>query len=350
MNSFIKSFREAVIITIWWLCRKHVICSVILLCFFILIPDTGFAYSPEAEKDFFFVKERSQVVWPQGQGDRKFVIYDNYSYSPGPRSQLPLLNPYTNEFVPADIIIVNLPVTDFFRKNLMIEDQIANLLYANLRLRKLLEEYSRVQESAYELFHGMEGLGSYYYETAWDISSEQVFLKPAISSDSSNDTQLVKELKKWMAKSNRDKVIVRHAIPYIDNEKKFENSEQGRGPGSLTFKLSYEQNYTSPARRYRPTRYQIKKSGKISGLPDLPKPSYSSKGNGGSLDEEQGYPSEETRKEEGHYRYDDDSQKPWIEVLAINTIKYFKENKLEGLFFFLLIFIPIFVLISSKSR
>ena len=350
MNSFIKSFREAVIITIWWLCRKHVICSVILSCFFILIPDTGFAYSPEAEKDFFFVKERSQVVWPQGQGDRKFVIYDNYSYSPGPRSQLPLLNPYTNEFVPADIIIVNLPVTDFFRKNLMIEDQIANLLYANLRLRKLLEEYGRVQESAYELFHGMEKLGSYYYETAWDISSEQVSLKPAISSDSSNDTQLVKELKKWMAKSNRDKVIVRHAKSYIDNEKKFDNSEQGRGPGSLTFKLSYEQNYTSPARRYRPTRYQIKKSGKISGLPDLPKPSYSSKGSGGSLDQEQGYPSEEIRKEEGHYRYDEDSQKPWIEVLAINTIKYFKENKLEGLFFFLLIFIPIFVLTSSKSK
>jgi hypothetical protein len=347
MHRFTISFREVVLTTTQWLgSNKRGLCSVMLLWFCVLTPDACFSYPHKPEKDFFFVQERSQLVWPEG--DRKFALYDNFSYPLEPNSQLPFITPYTKEFVPADIIPANLPVNDFFRKNLMVEDQIANLLYANLRMKKLLEEYYQVQESAYALFHNMEKFGTYYYDTAGGILNSSSLSKTDTNPESSNNTNLVTELKKWMNKSNSDKALARSAKSYIDNSQKLDNGERGSGSGPLALSSSHKKDSATEDKKSSLTIYQSRDIGQITGLPDFRKPSYQS--TRVSRNQEQTHPREEKQEEERHYRYAGDSSKPWIEVLAIKTIQYFKENKGEALFFLFLIFIPIFLVTSSKSR
>ena len=317
------------------------------LWFCLLAPGTGFSYPHEPDKDFFFTQERSQLVWPEG--DRNFALYDNFSYPLEPSSQLPFITPQTREFVPADIIPANLPVNDFFRKNLMVEDQIANMLYANLRMRKLLEEYYQVQERAQELFQDMEKLGTYYYDTTVDVLNEPLTLKPDTSPYSSTHTQVVEELKQWMSKSNSDKAVVRSAKSYIDNTKDLDSNREAQANGPLTLNSNTNQTYTSQEQRSATPSNPTQESGRIAGLPNFPKLSHQPDRGITKQDQRQPPPREEA--EEGRaYRHTEDTSKPWIEVWAIKTIQYFKENKGEALFFLLLIFIPIFIVTSSKSR
>ena len=105
------------------------------------------AYYSQTKKDSDFIHERSQAQWQKG--NRVFVLYDNYTYYIGGGSHLPLLTPISGEFVPADYVNGNMPLADFFRPSLIVEDPVANMLYANLRLVKLIEEYADTQKKAY---------------------------------------------------------------------------------------------------------------------------------------------------------------------------------------------------------
>lgn len=63
----------------------------------------------------------------------------------------PILLPHSDYFIPADIINANLPIFGLFSHPAPpAKDPLANLLYANLKLKKLLEEYAATQQSAIE--------------------------------------------------------------------------------------------------------------------------------------------------------------------------------------------------------
>lgn len=300
------------------------------LCLCILAPNSSIAYYPEAEKDFFFIKERSQLVWPQG--DRKFAIYDNCSYSLGTGSRLPLITPLSNEFVPADIIIGNLPLTHFFRKNLMIEDYISNLLYANLRLKKLLEEYAQIQKIANELLHDIEQPGS-YYDTAINNSDEQETSILSISSsrDSKEDEQLVMRLKQWEAENKRDKDSVRLAYSTAAIIQKYGIEDEGRVV-SLSDIFNHMQNNTFQTMSYSQINGTVKAM-----MSEVPKNSDSSS-----------YGEKKRRSGGGNSYYD--VQLPWILAFPLKILRYLTENKLEAFLYFAILLIPGFIITASRSR
>lgn len=81
-----------------------------------------------------------------------FTIQDHFNLFARQDGTSPILLPYSDSFVPADIINSNLPIYSIFGHPRNIEeDLIANLLYANLKIKKILEEYAKVQERAQKL-------------------------------------------------------------------------------------------------------------------------------------------------------------------------------------------------------
>lgn len=291
-------------------------CGLFFLCLCTIAPRTTFAFYPEIEKDFFFVKERSHSIW--SQGERRFVIYDNYSYSVESGKTLPLLVPLTNEFVPADIIIANIPLTDLFRENLGVEDYVSNLLYANLRLKKMLEEYAHVQKTAYELIHGIEQSGPSEYENAINFGIPQPgqVLPNLSSSESDKVYKQILKLKKWQVKTHKDKDTARRAYSVVIESNKQVTNYIGT-TGTVLESYTYGQSYGQQATSYYSTNDSVSQKNKPSG-------------SGGS------------------YGYD--AQLPWLISFPMKIIDYLLRNKIEAIFYFFITLIPVYLISSLKSR
>lgn len=287
-----------------------------LLCLCTFLPKATFAYYPEIEKDFFFVKERSYSDWPQGE--RRFVIYDNYSYSLESGTKLPFISPLTNEFVPADIIIGNIPLTDFFRENLGVQDHLANLLYADLRLKKILEEYAQVQKSAYELIHGIEKSGPYDYKNTLNVASDQStgISAPLSPSESAEVYKKILNLQKWKGKSNKEKNVARRASLAVVAPQQQGGNHQGTAASVLSF-TNYKQSQLPQVRDYYPN--------------------YDSQ-------------SPASKPSRGRESYNYDIQLPWFLSYPMKTFNYLMRNKAEAIFYFFITLIPVYIISSSRSR
>ncbi|MEA2108197.1 MAG: hypothetical protein U9P07_02095 [Pseudomonadota bacterium] len=80
-----------------------------------------------------------------------FTVQFYDSTSAKRNTNIPTLLPHSDYFIPADIIDANLPIFGLFSHPAEpAKDPLANLLYANLKLKKLLEEYAAIQKSAIE--------------------------------------------------------------------------------------------------------------------------------------------------------------------------------------------------------
>lgn len=123
--------------------------------FLMLLAIEGHAYYHQGEKSeqLFFQKERAYAQW--GEGERSFVIYDNFTNPMEKYRQDPVIRPRSDEFMPADVISGNLPIRIAIRYPLSVENSLSNLLYANLKLKGLIEKYRALQQTSRELMTGL---------------------------------------------------------------------------------------------------------------------------------------------------------------------------------------------------
>lgn len=311
---FINTHRNRIIF-IW---------PILFLCV-LLSHKPAIAYYPEAKKDFFFITERSRLIWPQSDG--KFVIYDNHTYPVTSGNQIPFISPLTNKFVPADIIIGNLPLTVFFRKNLINEDYLSNLLYANLKMKKILDEYARVQKSAHELIHEIENSEFDHYNTATHMPNSQ----PGTSPKDYEYKEKIENLRKWDGRNKRDKESARI---YSNFATKIQHRTGDSLPKVKSSNISDSQKNNNMLMSWN---YSINTT-------------YNLTTNAANQYETREYPVESQNIAGNNYIYNHDGETPWLRYFHVKILNYLMDNKFEALIYLLLLFIPFFISTTSRSR
>ncbi len=125
--------------------------SVIILatCLFLLLPKATYPYLiTKADTTPLLLREYA----PPSKKESGFTIKDNLRLFSQPENRSILLLPISDYFVSTDTIDSNLPVFSLFRQSdLHSKDPLAALLYADLRIKKLLDEYLQVQKRAEQL-------------------------------------------------------------------------------------------------------------------------------------------------------------------------------------------------------
>ncbi len=127
-----------------------------LCVFLLLMTNSGHTFYHPGEKKAEDLRgfENLGGLYPQiseKEGEHAFVLYDNFKHVLPKQRQETIIFPCSDNFVPADLIEFNLPVYAVFRHPETFEDPVTKLLYANLKLKKLLEEYSDLQTRVREL-------------------------------------------------------------------------------------------------------------------------------------------------------------------------------------------------------
>jgi hypothetical protein len=129
---------------------SHQLTKLILILLLLTLPQTAKAYWLENEPEPFSLREREHA--PPTEGKMFFTIQDNFELFTDKIDPGPMLLPHSDYFVPADVIDINLPLFGIFsHPTKTAEDPIANLLYANLKVKKILDEYAEIQKRAAEL-------------------------------------------------------------------------------------------------------------------------------------------------------------------------------------------------------
>ena len=100
-------------------------------------------------ENLFFNREKSQAIW--NKDEKHFVVYDNFNHFSAKQNNKPIICSGSNDFVPADIINFNIPVNISIKRSITPDNLLANLIYANLKLKKQLEEYEKLQKRANKL-------------------------------------------------------------------------------------------------------------------------------------------------------------------------------------------------------
>ena len=125
----------------------------LLLCWIIIFfaIETGYAYYRVADETehLFFHREKASAPWNQGK--KYFALYDNFNFFSAKHHNGPIICYGSDNFVPADKIAFNLPINIFIKRSVTPENLLANLIYANLKLKKQLEEYEALQKRVSKL-------------------------------------------------------------------------------------------------------------------------------------------------------------------------------------------------------
>jgi hypothetical protein len=125
----------------------------LLLCWIIIFfaVETGHAYYRVADETehIFFHREKASAPW--GKGEKHFALYDNFNFFSAKHHNEPIICYGSDNFVPADKIAFNLPVNIFIKRSVTPENLLTNLIYANLKLKKQLEEYEALQKRVSKL-------------------------------------------------------------------------------------------------------------------------------------------------------------------------------------------------------
>ncbi|RJQ23920.1 hypothetical protein C4565_10590 [Candidatus Parcubacteria bacterium] len=131
---------------------SHQLTKLILIPLLLLtMAQTANAYWLESKPEPFTMQGERENAPPSNQKGL-FTVQDNFNIYTKDDGASPILLPYSDYFVPADIIDINLPIYGIFSHPAQpAKDPLANLLYANLRIKKLLEEYAAIQTRAREI-------------------------------------------------------------------------------------------------------------------------------------------------------------------------------------------------------
>lgn len=130
----------------------------ILICFTIslavLLPETGWSYISIRGQDQGFLSAGRQTS--TGGQENAFVLYDELERTPGRRQKV-LFRP-AGFFIPADFIPGTMPTSVFLYGFSTTEAALEDLIYANLKMSKLMEEYKDVQARSRELLFDFQHL------------------------------------------------------------------------------------------------------------------------------------------------------------------------------------------------
>ena len=142
-------------------------------------PHPSHAYWLESPKPEPFTMPGERENAPPSNQKGILTIQDNFNLFTKQDGTNPILLPHSDYFVPADIININIPLFNIFsHPPQQTGDPTANLLYANLKIKKLLEEYTAIQKRAKELLNTAYGnlpLGK--MQTTLKLSIQQEILQ-----------------------------------------------------------------------------------------------------------------------------------------------------------------------------
>ena len=116
-------------------------------------PAHAFYHSDEQSGGPIFLKERCYGAWDKG--GTTFALYDNLNSPLDKLSEGSVICPRSNEFVPADVFLCNIPLRIAVRQPRTVENSLDALVHANLMLKKLIEEREAQQERAREVLSGL---------------------------------------------------------------------------------------------------------------------------------------------------------------------------------------------------
>ncbi len=130
----------------------------ILICWFMLMTPISSNvlafYKPcESSKDLLPQKEEGFVS--RNNNKNAFVVYHNLNNAYEIFNIGQMIWPPSDKFVPSDLIPCNTQLRLANRQSETVEISLANLVYANLKLKKLLEEHEALQQRTKEILSGL---------------------------------------------------------------------------------------------------------------------------------------------------------------------------------------------------
>lgn len=145
-------------------------CFLLFSCLAVLIPSEAFCHTLQNSQNLpLLIREDAPAKTPHSS----FTIQDNSKLYSIPKETSKILLPVSDNFISPDIIDSNLPIFSLFRTpSVSDKDPFANILYSNLRIKKLLQEYAEVQERTREL------LGSVSVQSSIDMMIENSLSSP----------------------------------------------------------------------------------------------------------------------------------------------------------------------------
>ncbi len=293
-----------------------------------------FAESSEVSQPFY--DPTSQVSTTPGI----FYVYDNI-VSGQNREDTPYIMPLTNHFVPADTIHINVPLQSLYERTFSISESLDTLLNANLALQLLLEQYRELQKRTSEL---LKSLNLPYLENLQDKSINNT----NISLNKKDNSRVNTAQESESIRLEADKLT--HQI-----------SETVRNMPNGTFYLS-NKDIPSFAGLRVDQELQIGSGKKVfsvvgNGTSMQVDKTVSDLGFSGGLSEGGRIASNEITDREGKGRVSingsygsEQNELPWIFRAAINTIGYITANKVESIFYGLILFsIFYFIFIGTRE-
>ncbi len=129
------------------------ICSCMLI--FLLVNDGHSFYQRDKSlKMRLFQKERKKSSCANKK--KPMIIYDNFNHFSAKRNHMKMIFPCSNNFVPSDLIEYNSPIHVAIHQPMLPEDSLANLVYANLKLRQLIEKHRSLHQRARRALAGLD--------------------------------------------------------------------------------------------------------------------------------------------------------------------------------------------------
>lgn len=116
-------------------------------------PSHAFYHLDEQSGGPIFQKERCYGDWDKGE--RAFALYDNLNCPLDKLSQGSVICPRSDEFVPADVFMCNIPLQIAIRQPMSVENSLDAIVYGNLKIKKLIEEQEAQKEKAREVLAGL---------------------------------------------------------------------------------------------------------------------------------------------------------------------------------------------------
>ena len=111
------------------------------------------AYPFQEGKKAVLAIEPSAESW--SEEERAFSVQVNLDSSNAGEQRKRILYPYSSRFAHVDVIPCNPPLTIAIHGPMTLEERLSALLYANLKLKMLIEEYEALQQRARLLLSGL---------------------------------------------------------------------------------------------------------------------------------------------------------------------------------------------------
>ena len=165
------------------------------------------AYWLESKPKSFTMRGVRETAPPSDTKKGVLTLQDNSNLFTRQDDNSPFLLPYSDYFVPADIINTNLPIFGIFSQPVKpAGDPIANLIYANLKLKKLLEDYTKLQEKAKELLNNQySAISSGKMQTIETISVSQKLHQLSVKLPTINTNEVTSEVSSSKTLSSKSK-------------------------------------------------------------------------------------------------------------------------------------------------